>query len=157
MPAYSYPDVSEDNVNKLNKELIIPNSQKHLPEADDFIESNLTEAGFEESIVYDIAISTTELINNAILHGNKGDSTREVKIRLSIDDEKIEVDVIDQGSGFDLTSIPDPLAEENLLKEVGRGIFIARSLMDKLDFGSEPGWGTKATLTKYLTKITSSK
>lgn len=157
MPAFFCPDLSEDNMIMLKKELVIPNSQKHLPHADDFIESILMEAGFEESIIYDIAISTTELINNAILHGNKGDTTREVKIRLSIDDKKIEIDVIDQGSGFDLNSVPDPLAEENLLKEVGRGIFIARSLVDKLDFCSEPGWGTKATLVKYLTEETNSK
>jgi hypothetical protein len=35
------------------------------------------------------------------------------------------------------------------MKEVGRGIFIARSLVDSLVFDIEPSWGTKATLTKY--------
>jgi len=137
-------------VKKLHKELVIPSSQKHLAEADDFIESNLGEIGIDQSLTADIAISATEMINNAILHGNGGNSSKKVLIRLVIEDEKLEVSVMDQGSGFDLTAVPDPLAEENLMKEVGRGIFIARSLVDKIEFSSEPGWGTKATLTKFL-------
>ena len=141
---------------KLSKELVIPNSQAHLAEADEFLESNLNTTGLDESTVADIAISATELINNAILHGNKGDSTKSVKIRLNVDNEKIEVEIIDQGTGFDLKSIPDPLADENLMKEVGRGIFIARSLVDSLVFDTEPSWGTKATLTKYYSESNSS-
>jgi serine/threonine-protein kinase RsbW len=90
------------------------------------------------------------LINNAILHGNGGDTSKQVKIRLEVENKTVIVDIVDQGKGFDPTIIPDPLAEENLLKEVGRGIFIARSLVDELQFGREPGWGTRASITKYL-------
>ena len=135
---------------ELKKELIIPNSQNNLAEADDFIESNLETLGIDKSLIADIAISATELINNAILHGNGGDSSRQVKIRLEVENKTVIVDIVDQGKGFDPTIIPDPLAEENLLKEVGRGIFIARSLVDELRFDREPGWGTKASITKYL-------
>jgi len=137
-------------VKELKKELVIPNSQNHLAEADDFIESNLETLGIDGSLIADIAISATELINNAILHGNGGDTSKKVKIRLAVEDGTVTVDIVDQGKGFDPTNIPDPLAEENLLKEVGRGIFIARSLVDGLRFDREPGWGTKATITKYL-------
>lgn len=140
---------------KLKKELVIPSSQTHLPEADDFIESNLVEIGIDQSLTADIAISATEMINNAILHGNGGNSSKKVMIRLVVDDEKLEISILDQGSGFDLSSVPDPLAEENLMKEVGRGIFIARSLVDRIEFDTEPGWGTKATLTKFLAEETS--
>jgi len=141
---------SEDTVTKLKKELIIPNSQTHLPEADEFIESNLESLGIDQSTVADIAISATELINNAILHGNSGDTTKKVKIGLYVEDSKVEVSISDQGAGFDPKVVPDPLAEENLLKEVGRGIFIARSLVDGLVFDTEPGWGTRAIITKHL-------
>lgn len=141
---------SEDTVTKLKKELIIPNSQTHLPEADEFIESNLESLGIDQSLIADIAISATELINNAILHGNSGDTTKKVKISLYVEDSKVEVSISDQGAGFDPKVVPDPLAEENLLKEVGRGIFIARSLVDGLVFDTEPGWGTRAIITKHL-------
>ncbi len=135
---------------ELKKELVIPNSQNNLAEADDFIESNLETLGIDKSLIADIAISATELINNAILHGNGGDTSKQVKIRLKVQNKTVFVDIVDQGKGFDPTIIPDPLAEENLLKEVGRGIFIARSLVDELEFDREPGWGTKASITKYL-------
>lgn len=135
---------------ELKKELIIPNSQNNLAEADDFIESNLETLGVDKSLIADIAISATELINNAILHGNGGDTSKQVKIRLEVENKTVIVEIVDQGKGFDPTIIPDPLAEENLLKEVGRGIFIARSLVDELRFDREPGWGTKASITKYL-------
>jgi serine/threonine-protein kinase RsbW len=137
-------------VKELKKELIIPNSQNNLAEADDFIESNLETLGIDKSLIADIAISATELINNAILHGNGGDTSKKVKIRLEVDNKTVIIDIVDQGKGFDPTIIPDPLAEENLLKEVGRGIFIARSLVDELRFDREPGWGTRASITKYL-------
>jgi serine/threonine-protein kinase RsbW len=137
-------------VKELKKELIIPNSQNNLAEADDFIESNLETLGVDKSLIADIAISATELINNAILHGNGGDTSKQVKIRLEVENKTVIVEIVDQGKGFDPTIIPDPLAEENLLKEVGRGIFIARSLVDELRFDREPGWGTKASITKYL-------
>jgi serine/threonine-protein kinase RsbW len=137
-------------VKELKKELVIPNSQNNLAEADDFIESNLETLGIDKSLIADIAISATELINNAILHGNRGDTSKQVKIRLEVENKTVIVDIVDQGKGFDPTIIPDPLAEENLLKEVGRGIFIARSLVDELQFDREPGWGTKASITKYL-------
>lgn len=135
---------------ELKKELVIPNSQNNLAEADDFIESNLETLGIDKSLIADIAISATELINNAILHGNGGDTSKQVKIRLKVQNKTVFVDIVDQGKGFDPTIIPDPLAEENLLKEVGRGIFIARALVDELRFDREPGWGTKASITKYL-------
>jgi len=137
-------------VKKLNKELTIASSQHSLQEADDFIESTLEELGIDKSIVADVAITSTELINNAILHGNKGDASKKVMIRLQVDDDTICVDIIDQGDGFDATSVPDPLAEENLLKEVGRGIFIVKSLVDSLEYDNEPGWGTKASLKKSV-------
>lgn len=135
---------------ELNKELVIPNSQNHVAEADDFIESNLETLGIDKGQIIDIAISTTELVNNAIIHGNKGDASKKVKIRLQVKNGAVNVDIIDQGKGFNPESIPDPLADENLLKEVGRGIFIARSLVDELEFDSEPGWGTRASIVKYL-------
>ncbi len=135
---------------ELKMELIIPNSQNNLAEADDFIESNLETLGIDKSLIADIAISATELINNAILHGNGGDTSKQVKIRLEVENKTVIVEIVDQGKGFDPTISPDPLAEENLLKEVGRGIFIARSLVDELRFDREPGWGTKASITKYL-------
>ena len=54
------------------------------------------------------------------------------------------VHVCDEGQGFELTDVPDPLAEENLLRTSGRGFFLMRAFMD--DFvvqrgaAGEPSW-----------------
>ena len=66
------------------------------------------------------------------------------------DSGKIEVTVSDQGNGFDPRKIPNPLAEENLLKEIGRGIFIVNSLIDEVKFQFPPEGGTKVTITKNI-------
>ncbi len=59
--------------------------------------------------------------------------------------------IADQGEGFDFGSLPDPLAEENLLKHSGRGIFLMRAFMDEVDIRpSATGWH-RLTLTKKKT------
>jgi serine/threonine-protein kinase RsbW len=48
--------------------------------------------------------------------------------------DSISVQVSDEGKGFDPESVPNPLDEQNLLKESGRGIFLIRSMVDRVDF-----------------------
>ncbi|MCP4705603.1 MAG: ATP-binding protein, partial [candidate division Zixibacteria bacterium] len=57
--------------------------------------------------------------------------------------------IVDQGEGFDPDEVDNPIDDANLLKEVGRGIFIVKSLMDDLKIEPSPT-GTKFTLTKNL-------
>ena len=47
--------------------------------------------------------------------------------------EKMIIHVIDEGAGFKLSDVPDPLLEENLLSTSGRGIFLMRAFMDEFD------------------------
>ncbi len=58
--------------------------------------------------------------------------------------------IADEGEGFNPDVIPSPIAEENLLKEIGRGIFIVRSLMDNVEFDFPPEGGTRVTITKKI-------
>jgi len=46
----------------------------------------------------------------------------------------LTLSVKDEGTGFDPESLQDPRDERNLLKESGRGVFLMRSLMDKVKF-----------------------
>ncbi|MFQ6002978.1 MAG: ATP-binding protein, partial [Candidatus Zixiibacteriota bacterium] len=71
-------------------------------------------------------------------------------IRLKADSSHVEITVEDQGNGFDPESIRSPIEEGNLLKEVGRGIFILKSLMDEVDFIIHPQKGTLVKMTKFL-------
>jgi serine/threonine-protein kinase RsbW len=128
--------------------LEIPSEPKRIAEADEFVESSLREHGVPEALVSDLAIATTELVNNAIIHGNKKDASKNVTVSLAFTPQDVTIRVEDQGNGFDPKRVPDPLAQENLLKEVGRGIFIVRSLMDDLRFERRAGGGMAVILRK---------
>jgi serine/threonine-protein kinase RsbW len=127
--------------------ITIPSSDSYLADVDSFLEGVLRELEVDESVVADIAISVSELVNNAIFHGNKNASDKTVRVQVTRSQKGIRVAVTDQGGGFDPDGIADPIAEENLMKEVGRGIFIVRSLMDKVDI-KPTDRGTTTTITK---------
>ena len=89
---------------------------------------------FSEEEQDSLAISVTEIVGNAIVHGNKKDKNKKVTVNFDYKDETITVSIQDEGDGFNEKTIANPLEPENLLKESGRGIFIVRALMDEVDF-----------------------
>ena len=130
--------------------ITIPSSPEKIAEVDEFLEDWLRRKGIPEDVIADLAIAVTELVNNAIKHGNKKMVEKKVTLILRFEVGKIEASVTDQGEGFDLNDIPDPLAEENLLKEIGRGIFIVKSLMDDFRYSYSPGKGSTLSITKKI-------
>ena len=129
--------------------IVIPSDQEFLSDIDMFVEGTLRGLGISESIVADIAISVSELVNNAIIHGNKFARDKTVTVKLKHNGGTLTISVTDQGTGFDPGHVPDPLAQENLLKEVGRGIFIVRQLMDNVEITATPH-GTTIAITKSI-------
>ncbi|MCD6249008.1 MAG: ATP-binding protein [candidate division Zixibacteria bacterium] len=127
----------------------IPSDPEFLSDVDIFLEGTLRGFGAEESVVADIAISVSELVNNAMLHGNQSANDKVVTVSISRGNESVTVTISDEGCGFDPASVPDPLADENLLEEVGRGLFIVKSLMDKVDINPTEK-GTTIAITKAI-------
>ncbi len=127
----------------------IPSDQEYLSDVDVFIEGILRGFGADESAVADIAISVSELVNNAILHGNKSASDKAVTVTISRNDGCVEISVTDQGAGFDPSDIESPIDDANLMKEIGRGIFIVRSLMDQVEIEASDR-GTTVVVTKCI-------
>jgi serine/threonine-protein kinase RsbW len=81
-----------------------------------------------------ILIATIEAANNAILHGNKLDNSKNVNIVFNLENKFLTVTIMDQGQGFDFNNIPDPTSPENIEKINGRGIFLMERLADQLKF-----------------------
>ena len=106
---------------------------------------------FDESKARDIGLAVQEAVTNAMCHGNLLDRTKKVAVRLELHDDRLAVEVDDEGAGFDPTVVPDPCAEENLMKPSGRGILLVKALMDEVEFLDRPGGGTRIRMTKYLT------
>ncbi|MCX7605796.1 MAG: ATP-binding protein [Bacteroidia bacterium] len=96
--------------------------------------------GLSEERVPLFIVAVTEALSNAILHGNRQDPQKQVRIRFRYVSSSIRpggkllVEVRDEGTGFDPSSLPDPTEEDNLLRESGRGIFLMRNLADGIEF-----------------------
>lgn len=82
----------------------------------------------------DILISLTEAVNNAIIHGNKSDASKEVRVNCKSSKTGISFSIIDQGNGFDPHAIPDPTSPEKIECCGGRGVFIINALADKVAY-----------------------
>jgi serine/threonine-protein kinase RsbW len=75
-----------------------------------------------------------EAVNNAILHGNKGDISKIVDVEISADGNVFEVFVRDEGKGFEYDKLPDPTKPENIENLHGRGVFLMRHLADSIEY-----------------------
>lgn len=82
----------------------------------------------------DILISLTEAVNNAIIHGNAQDESKYVKINMTEGEQGVVFSVTDEGQGFDPDNVPDPTTEEFIECCGGRGVFIIKSLADRVDY-----------------------
>jgi serine/threonine-protein kinase RsbW len=128
----------------------IPSSQRHLKKVVAFVEGLAQKTGFSDDVIVDIAISASEAVNNAILHGNKKNRKKKVSILVEIKRDRFIIRVTDQGTAFTPAGICNPLDPENLMKCSGRGILIQKSLMDEVTFRPAPGGGTEVELIKRL-------
>ena len=90
--------------------------------------------GISDEVYGKILISTVEAVNNAILHGNKGNADKTVTVDFTADGNLFEVTVTDQGEGFDYNNLPDTTDPENIENLHGRGVFIMKSLADIIEY-----------------------
>ncbi len=118
----------------LTKSIRISSIRSNIRLIEDFLLQIHEEVRFESSILDRIMISVTEAVNNGIIHGNKADPDKYVDLSCNCFDDHVEFIVRDEGPGFAPEDIPDPRAEQNLLKEGGRGILIIEAMMDKVEY-----------------------
>jgi serine/threonine-protein kinase RsbW len=108
-----------------------------------------TDAGFDEEEVPRISMAVREAAVNAVLHGNAYDPNKKVGLAFERTARALVITITDQGKGLDPSSVPDPLAPENLLKVSGRGIFLIRAFMDDVQIRAlHPG--TELKMSKQV-------
>jgi len=130
--------------------LEVPSRIEFLSIINNVTEELASQMGFDEEARNAITISVIEAGTNAIQHGNGEDFRKPTHVTFVKGSDRLEVVVKDQGRGFDLTRLRDPLAKENMFAESGRGIYILRSFMDEVDFRFPDGDGTACRLVNYL-------
>jgi serine/threonine-protein kinase RsbW len=107
-------------------------------------------AGFGEDDCYRIGMSVREGVINAFHYGNQERPEKKIHLAVDITAEKLIIHVLDEGQGFRLADVPDPLAEENLLSTSGRGIFLMRAFMDEFDVVPGRTGGAEIVMSKKL-------
>ena len=112
----------------------IPSLSENIRIIESFIDNAREKFNLNDDIYGNIMISITESVNNAILHGNNGNKSKNVRITLILNEGVIKFKVEDEGEGFDYTNLPDPTAPENIAKPGGRGIFLMKNLADEVSF-----------------------
>ncbi|MBK6267148.1 ATP-binding protein [Marivirga sp. S37H4] len=125
----------------------IPSLTENIRIVESFIDNAKEKLQINDDIYGNIMIAITESVNNAIIHGNAADKSKNVKLSCAIEDNVVVFYVTDEGSGFDYNSLPDPTAPENIDKPGGRGIFLMKALCDELQFQEE---GRKVKLSFYV-------
>jgi serine/threonine-protein kinase RsbW len=106
--------------------------------------------GFDDDTAHWIGMSVRESVTNAIQHGNKLDPSKRVDIGYEVAPDYLGITVRDQGNGFLIDRLPNPLDPENLLKPSGRGIFYIRSFMDEVEFIPRSQGGMEVHMVKKV-------
>ena len=103
----------------------------------------------DDDFYFDFKLMLSEIMANALIHGNKKDPGKSIMVRADIRRDLVRVTIEDEGDGFDVNGVADPSIPSNLSKVSGRGIFLVRSLSDSISFNSK---GNSVTFEKIILK-----
>jgi len=142
----------QEGVGAHTVEEALESTLESVDQAEDIVLREAREMGFDEDEQHHIGISLRECLVNAVVHGNKYNSHKKVKLVVSRTPDRLEILVGDEGEGFDVQRVPDPLAEENLLRQSGRGVMMIQAFMDEFHVRRREPVGTEVRMVKYLPK-----
>jgi len=142
----------QEGVGAHTVEEALESTLESVDQAEDIVLREAREMGFDEDEQHHIGISLRECLVNAVVHGNKYNSRKKVRLVVSRTPDRLEILVGDEGEGFDVQQVPDPLAEENLLRQSGRGVMMIQAFMDEFHVRRREPVGTEVRMVKYLPK-----
>jgi serine/threonine-protein kinase RsbW len=110
------------------------------------LSTTLRTAGVTDECRADILLALAEACANAVAHAK---ATESYGVTVEIDDSECQIEVVDDGPGFDYDTAP-ALHEAPVLTESGRGLYIIRSLADDFDLLPNTPSGTLVRFAKRL-------
>lgn len=131
-------------------EVSIPGSIEYLPLVDTVCQAFCGWAGIDSEVADQIAVAAVEGATNAVVHGSKCQRSKKVRVLFEKTRSGIIVSVADEGEGFDPDRVPDPTEDANVMKESGRGIFIMKQVMDRVEFEQPDTGGTLVRMAKQI-------
>jgi serine/threonine-protein kinase RsbW len=133
MPAIADEERPGDEVRVV--EVDIPSDVRLIERVVELVRRECQELDYaQRQIMLNVPVALTEALSNAILRGNLDDPAKHVHVRAEVDTVRLVVEVGDEGDGFDLdASVIDPTTPDNVDREDGRGLFLMRKLMDRVE------------------------
>ena len=104
---------------------------------------------FPDDVLADLKLALTEATSNSVRHAY-GDGEGHVEISFELREDRLVVEVSDDGGGFEPSAGAGNGAPDPELSEGGLGIAIIRSIADELEIGAGPHGGSRLRFTKLL-------
>lgn len=116
-------------------EVDIPSDVQYIEKVVELVQKECALMRFgARQLMLNLPVALTEALSNAILRGNNDDPAKHVHITARVDRARLIIEVVDQGAGFDLEQCTlDPTTPGNVDREDGRGLFLMRKLMDRVE------------------------
>lgn len=130
--------------------VLLDSTLESVDEAEARVVAAAQSYGLNEDDLHQFGIAVRESMVNAVVHGNKYSANKQVGLTIEKGLGQITVIVEDEGDGLNLADLPDPLAEENLLKPSGRGLLIIRAFVDDFQVEKRAPQGTLVRLVKRV-------
>ena len=111
----------------------------------EYLLKRVEKLGVVKSEQSNLFVALDEAFVNAVKHGNKFDATKLVRIIAEVSKQEARFTIEDEGEGFDVNSIPDPLDPANLFKASGRGVLFIYNIMDEVKYNER---GNRLTMIK---------
>ena len=120
--------------NPVKLEIMIPSNTADGLSAQEKLVALMEKFEYSMRDVFAMRLSLEEGITNAIRHGNKFASDKNVIIRCDISTDKMSVVIVDEGDGFDPEDVPDPTLEEFIERPCGRGLMLMRAYLNLCEY-----------------------
>jgi serine/threonine-protein kinase RsbW len=140
---------SYDSGMQLDYVLELPNDLRAIERSVDYLMEKGRSVGFDyDRLRLNFRVGLTEALANAMLYGNCRDPRKRVKIEAHLTPLEITVQVTDEGRGFNPDTVLDPTLPANRVRPGGRGIYLIRQLMDRVEFNERGNSITMVLLSR---------
>ena len=129
-------------------ELALPSRIEAIEDAALAAAEFVSRSGIGPESAFGIDMAVREAVTNAVLHGNRQDESKAIRVQFKNSAAALEITVRDEGNGFNPENVPDPTDPQNLLKTSGRGILFMRTFMDEVEWSHHPDGGTLVRMVK---------
>ena len=144
-------DRSASSKNRSDKEVKItvkiPSEIRYIKEVSLNILTYLKPYDIDPDTLFDIKLCIEEALRNAMVHGNNSDKRLFVNVSYWVKGAYFNIEIKDEGSGFNHKLIPDPTTGNNIMKTSGRGVYLIKNLMDIVEFNKS---GNEIKMVKRL-------